>query len=393
MNWNSPSVCQSLRDLRETLGLQGRDSRVVRWAYVYSRCKKRVLSGFRQFLCGLGGKRAKNPHRLRVFFYLPGGMGDAACARRLVGAYRALLPGAEFEIYSPFPQAVKTVFGDWPDVTEVSSGVYWKNYDLAVFACLTAKFLHADEMRLASLAPQFLPVFERAVKAQALLGGLLEDPFLTEPALGRWLLQNGGRRFDLLSFTGGVELAHDAPPRRVVQAGGKVGLVAGSYVTFHDGASRTESHLPTRFWPQAHWREFLRLFKENFPEIQLVQLGGKNAPVYPEADICLAGKTELADLPEILNGALCHVDTESGLVHLAQFLAVRSVVLFGPSDVRFFGYDKNKNLSAGDCGGCMWMSTDWMTRCPLAREEALCMQNITPQQVLDAVREIVSVRR
>lgn len=392
MNWNSPAMKQSLQDLRETLALQGRDSRVVRGAYAYSRYKKRALSGFRQFLYGLGGKRPKNSRRLRVLFYLAGGMGDASCARRLVEAYKTFLPEADVEVYSPVPLAVQTVFGDLSYITAVPSGrIYWRNYDLAVFACLPVKFLYADEARLSLLAPSFIPVFERAKAAQNALGILLDDPFLTEPALGRWLLKNGGRRFDLMSYTGGTELPHDAVTHRAVSKK-SFGLGSTPYITFHDSKTQNCSQLPTRFWPTPHWRKWIGLFKEKFPDIKVVQLGGKDSPVYAEADVCLVGKTELTDLPALLNNALCHVDTESGLVHLAQFLDVRSAVLFGPSDVRFFGYAKNKNLSAGNCGGCMWMTSDWMTRCPLRRAQPGCVAEISPQQVLSAVEEILSGR-
>ncbi len=396
MNWNSPAVLKSLQDLRETLSLQGRDSRIVRAAFAYSRRKKRVLSALRQTFLGFGGKRSKNPNRLRVLFFLPGGMGDAACARRLVEAYRALLPQADFEIYSPVFQAAQTVFCGMPNVTFVSSSrIYWKNYDLVVQACLTVKFLYADEKRLTVLGPAFLPVLKQAQQAQQSLGILLEDPFLTEPALGRWLVQQGGRRFDLMSFTGGVELVHDADTHLsgFVPSRGKYGLAGVAYVTFHDGTGHSaEKSSSARSWPQAHWTRFIHLFKEKFPHIQLVQLGGANSPAYAEADVCLAGKTQLTDLPDILDGSLCHVDTESGLIHLAQFVAVKSVVLFGPSDLRFFGYAKNKNIAAGECGGCMWMRTDWMSRCPLGKPRAGCMQEISPEQVLIAVQDILSAR-
>ncbi|MDD6153665.1 MAG: glycosyltransferase family 9 protein [Elusimicrobia bacterium] len=393
MNWENPSVLQSLQDLRETLGLAGRDSRIVRWACAYSRCKKRILSGIRQFARGVSGKRSKDVRRLRVFFYLAGGMGDAACARRLVESYKTFLTEADFEVYAPVPRAVQTVFGDLAYVTAAPSGrVYWKNYDLVIFACLGVKFLYADKTRLAALAPAFMPVFEKALAAQKRLGSLWDDPFLTEPALGRWMLKNGGRRFDLMSFTGGMTLLQDASSRfsGCVPAREKYGLSGVSYVTFHDGTGHAPTGGSSRSWPVSHWTRFIHLFKERFPHIKLVQLGGTNDSVYLEADICLAGKTELTDLPDILNGALCHVDTESGLVHLAQFLDVKSVVLFGPSDVRFFGYAKNKNLAAGACGGCMWMTPDWMSRCPLGKEASPCMRAVTPEQVTEAVGDILN---
>lgn len=395
MNWESPAVLQSLQDLRETLALQGRDSRVVRAALAYSRGKKRILSKWGQAVRGLVAKQKKNPQRLRVFFWLPGGMGDAACARRLVEAYGKLMPEADFEIYAPVALAAQTVFSGLPHVTFAPScRVYWKNYDLVVLACLTVKFLYADEMRLASLSPQFLPVFKRAQAAQDVLGDFLADPFLTEPALGRWLFQNGGRRFDLLSFAGGIALPHDAATRLsgFAPSRAKYGLSGVSYITFHDGTGHicSKSGGATRSWPRAHWMRFIHLFKKQFPAVKVVQLGGPHSPVYPEADICLAGKTTLAELPDILNGSLCHVDTESGLVHLTQFLDVKSVVLFGPSAVRFFGYAKNKNVSAGDCSGCMWMKPSWMSRCPLGQTNISCMQAISPEQVLEAVQGVLS---
>lgn len=395
MNWESPQIRKSLKELRETLRLEGRDSRVVRASFAYSQNKKRLAEHARQFVRGVFGTKDKDPGRLRVFFWLPGGLGDAACARRLVSAYRELMPGAEFEIFSPVPDAAQTVFADFSDVVFApSAAVYWKNYDLVVCACLTVKFLHADEKRLDALAPQFMPVFNRARAAQQSLGGLLDDPFLTEPALGRWLLKEGGRRFDLLSFLGGVTLPHDARERLTFTEGArkKFGLENIRYVTFHDGTGRKRegNSSGSRAWPRERWQEFIRLFKNTFAEIKLVQLGGKDDPAYPEADKCLAGKTRLTDLPDILSGALCHIDTESGLVHLAQYLAVRSVVLFGPSDAAFFAYDKNKKLSAGDCGGCMWMTADWMERCSLGYSQSPCMEAISPECVLSAVKELLT---
>ena len=91
-----------------------------------------------------------------------------------------------------------------------------------------------------------------------------------------------------------------------------------------------------------------------------------------------------------MSGAKLHIDTESGLVHLAQYLDVKSVVLFGPSSVPFFGYEKNRNVSSGSCGGCMWTTTDWMFRCPLGKEESSCMENVSAEMVLKEVSEELS---
>ena len=137
------------------------------------------------------------------------------------------------------------------------------------------------------------------------------------------------------------------------------------------------------------WCEFFRLFKKEFPHIKLVQLGGKNSPVYEEADVCLVGKTSVMELPSLLTGAMAHIDTESGLVHVAQFLPVRSVVIFGPSSARFLGYAKNENLAGGSCGGCMWITPDWMMSCPLGRNPAPCTECVGAPEVLAALKRIL----
>lgn len=393
MNWNAPEVQLSLQELRETLDWRGRDSRLVRAAFAWSRNKKKFLRHLKSRLHGKSVAREEN--RLHVLFWLPGGLGDAACAKRLVTAYRSYLPDAVFEIYAPLPGVAQLLFGAGKNVHILDQEPRAPHaYDLAVMACMAAVFLAEDEARLGRLAPAFLPVLEQARLAQEMLDGLLDDLFLTDGLLGRWLAEHGGRRFDLLSYTGGVELVHDTAERLKVPGGGleKFGLTDQPYLTFHDASLRqTEaSHTrPTRCWPEVRWCEFLRLFKKEFPYIKIVQLGEGGNLAYEEADLCLLGKTDLADLPALLSGAQVHVDSESGLVHLAQFLEVRSVVVFGPSTASFLGYAKNENLSAGACRGCMWLTTDWMKTCPRGFTAAPCTECVSAQAVLDAVKRIL----
>lgn len=391
MNFDEPHIKISLLDLKQTLGLRGRDSRLVRWAMKWSQEKKNFLSKLRH-----GGRTVQPGEKLRVLFWLAGGLGDGACARRLVLAYREQMPKAQFFIYAQLPDVAKTLFGGDDNTTILADEkIPWADYDLVVQVCLTAKFLHADPARIGRLEPTFLPAFERAQKAQNNLGELLDDPFLTEAALGRWLYAWGGRRFDLLSYTGGIALPHDETRR--LKTDGKIlekyGLSGVSYITFHDGTSSAQTvgdKRPTRAWPAVRWCEFFRLFKRQFPQIKLVQLGGKNSPVYEEADFNLVGKTPLSDVASLLQGAKAHIDTESGLVQLAQYLDVRSVVIFGPTDQEFFGYAKNINLAAGPCGGCMWSTADWVFACPLGHKAAPCTEAVSAQDALKALKKILA---
>lgn len=392
MNWNDPHIRLSLKELQETLDWRGRDSRIVRAAFAWSRCKKRWMRRVKQFFARPPEGDASAP---RVLFWLAGGMGDAAGARRLVTAYRAFLPNARFDVYSPLPGVARMLFGADKNTRILEKdNMRFSGYDLAVQTCLSAKFLHVRKDRLSRLAPAFLPVLERAQAAQDSLGVLLEDPFLTEGVLGRWLYAQGGRRFDLLAYTGGTELPHDAQERLPADGGvlKKFGLEGAAYITFHDGTSHAQKvgrTRPTRAWPAVRWCEFVRLFKREFPQIKVVQLGGHNSPVYEEADICLVGKTDVTELPSLLAGALAHADTESGLVQLVQYTDVRSAVAFGPSSARFLGFAKNENLAAGPCGGCMWTTADWMMNCPLGHTPAPCTERVSAREMLEAVKRIL----
>ncbi len=394
MNWNEAETELSLKEWQQILDWRGRDSRLVRISFAWSRWKKHFWNRFKWRMRRQGAPAAGAP--IRILFWLPGGMGDACCAKRLVAAYRSLLPDAVFEIYTPLSGVAKMLFGGEKNTHILERENFSPlDYDLALQACMAVKFLYVNPLRLRRAAPAFAAVLERAQKAQKSLGSLLEDLFLTEGLLGRWLYRQGGRRFDLLSYTGGIALPHDVEQGLPVTdvSRKKFGLSDTDYITFHDGTSHAQNvgkDRPTRAWPAECWREFLRLLKKEFPHIQLVQLGGKNSPVYEEADLCLVGRTAVEELPSIMAGALGHVDTESGLVHLAQFLPVRSVVIFGPSDSSFLGYAKNENLVGGDCGGCMWITKDWMLRCPLGNSPAPCMQCVTAPEVLAAVKRILT---
>ena len=389
LDWKSPQVQLAIQEAQETLQVRARDSRLVRAAFLYSSWKKKIRQEMAQQVRRFTQKQAST-NSLRVFFWLPGGMGDALCARRMITAYRELLPQALFEIYCPLAGVAELICQGDPFSTPArSEKIYYPNYDLVVQACLAAKFLFANELRLKQQAPDFWPVYNQARQAQQTLGILLEDMFLTEPVLGRLAYRLEANRFDLLCYTAGT---HVAPPNLPVMPGDHFGLKDKKYITFHDGTSTAQTHhpSPTRAWPGEKWQQFITAFKQEHPDILVVQLGAKNSPVYAQADICLVNKTSVSDLPGLLSQALAHVDTESGLVHMASGLPVRSVVLYGPTDKAFYAYEKNKNLSAGTCHSCMWLKSDWMFRCPLNRPAAeQCMAQISVEQVLEAVNSLL----
>ena len=142
MNWNDPQIQLRLRELRELWTWRGRDSRLVRAAWGWVRLKKQILNCWKLHLW-----RAQPPQtgRLRVLFWLNGGMGDAVCMRRVVAAYRALLPDAFFGVYVPLAGVGEMLFGSDPNARVLRwEEVTPKEYDLALQGCMAIKFLYIN---------------------------------------------------------------------------------------------------------------------------------------------------------------------------------------------------------------------------------------------------------
>lgn len=165
--------------------------------------------------------------------------------------------------------------------------------------------------------------------------------------------------------------------------------IKGDYVTIHDGYDSYNQFKgrATKNWSLSAWKSFIKEFKRIHRGVKIIQLGGPNSRHIPGVDIDLIGATSFRDSLAILQNSRCHIDGDSGLVHSARILGVRSVVMYGPSPVDFFGYPENINIVSGFCGGkkgspsCWWTTPDWMAQCPLGFETPECMDQIDPHDV------------
>ncbi|MDR0444859.1 MAG: hypothetical protein LBG98_01040, partial [Puniceicoccales bacterium] len=143
----------------------------------------------------------------------------------------------------------------------------------------------------------------------------------------------------------------------------------------------------TRLWPIYHYKKFIKLFHQKYPSIKIVQLGHSQntCASIPGIDIDLIGKTSLREVAILLKHSLFHLDGESGMVHMKKFLNGQSIVLFGPTSAKMFGYPENINITGDGCHSwCEWVSDDWYKTCLRGFAEAPCMASIAPERVLEA---------
>lgn len=398
IDWNSSQIRLEFEEIRSYTQMYGRGSRMVRLSYAYRRLRNYVYYGLQQQWEGILHRPQLDPAHLHILLHLRGGLGDACAHFVAVRALRKQLPNAVFYYYTDSPDAAcLLVVPDEKNVLLSSKRVpYRRAYDMACELCISWKTVHVMKARFEKLAPSFVPVLETSLKRQEELHFFLSDNYLLDDALGRFLYHQGASRLAALNYLSALNFNEQEtgllPPAILQKDISKYGLKK-PYITVHSGinaAFHIGNKMPLKCWPVEQWEEFLRLFKQQFPYIQIVQVGGKNSPHFAGADVCLVGKTPVEDLPAILNGAQLHIDGESGLVQLTRWLKTKAVVLFGPTAPCLFAFHKNINLSEAKCGRCMWLlGPRWHTECVLGHPVCVNMHTHTPQAVLEVVRSNV----
>ena len=158
------------------------------------------------------------------------------------------------------------------------------------------------------------------------------------------------------------------------------------YVTINYGggvASNCTNNEIAKEWPFSYLERFVKLFKEKYPQVGVIQLGSEGTPKVNGVDACFLGEN-LELVKYIIRDSLVHIDKEGGLVHLATQLGTKCIVCFGPTQEEFFGYPENINLKAGNCHGCHCLY-DGFDVCARGMKKPECMWSITPQMVMDKV--------
>lgn len=395
IDWNSNKTRLALEEIRSYTQMYGRGSRVVCLAYAYRRLRNKIYYGLQQQCKGLLHRPRLDQNKLHVLLHLRGGLGDACAHWVVVCALRKQLPDAVFYYYTDSPNAARLlVIADEKNIILPAGRVpYRRAYDMACELCISFKTVYVNQSRMQTMAPNYFPVLQESLARQKLLKFFLQDNYLLDDALGRFLYHQEAKWLEAQRYLSALDFDVNQTglvPREILEKDvRKYGLVT-PYITLHSGinaAFHIGTKTPLKCWPVEKWEEFITLFKKQFPHFQIVQLGGKNSPHFKNVDLCLVGKTALEDLPAILQGSRLHIDGESGLVQLTRWLDTKAIVLFANTAPSLFALDKNINLSASQCGHCMWLEgPSWHTVCVLGYPACVNMQAHTPQAVLEVVR-------
>ena len=162
------------------------------------------------------------------------------------------------------------------------------------------------------------------------------------------------------------------------------------YITINYGNGYTlgRENIHAKQWPFRYFVQFIEMFKANFPQVDIVQLGAKGAEALPGVKYRLLGQ-HLDLVEHILLHSVLHLDVEGGLVHLATQLGTKCVVLFGQTQLNFYAFEENINIQAGSCQGCYGICNSPI-RCVRNLVEPDCMKSITPEIVMKYVADYIS---
>lgn len=166
------------------------------------------------------------------------------------------------------------------------------------------------------------------------------------------------------------------------------------FITVHDGFDSTGFYkfdTSMKNWSMDSWNRFTTMFKLQYPDIAIVQLGGVKHHKIPGVDLNLAGQLPFEETLKYLQSSLCHIDGDSGLVHARAMYRNPSVVIFGPTNPLYFGYPENENISPLFCGDCWWQKKDWMQNCVKGYGTNICMQDIPASTVMKRIERIFHV--
>jgi heptosyltransferase-2 len=166
------------------------------------------------------------------------------------------------------------------------------------------------------------------------------------------------------------------------------GWSGGALVGVHPGA--TNSH--AKLWTTSRFAAAARKIAES-QNAQVVILGGPTEGVLAEevqrgfpsdTAVMLQGKTSLGDLIGVLAELSVFLCNDSGPMHLAAALGVKTVAVFGPTDARETGprgAHARVVREPVDCSPCVYRD------CPIDHR---CMERITPERVHDEALALVS---
>ncbi|MBP5429387.1 MAG: hypothetical protein J6Y25_00650 [Elusimicrobiaceae bacterium] len=333
----------------------------------------------------LHSKRIKN---LRLCFIERGGLGDCLLLFPFIVKMQQQAPyPLSVDLYSKFGSLFSKVSClNRSELIPNRFSDLFAHYDVVFFQQRFPKVLSANWPLIEKHFPK-LALFmatERKLQEDSLLYDNLH-------IYNEWTALRGCRRFEQMDpyHVFGIDSQWKYPTPNADTVLNKFNLKAKHYITLSRATDSAYNDQHPKLWPLTYYNELIKLLKQEFPSLQLVQVGASaKYGVMTGIHQNLVGKTNLEEIATILQQAVLHIDGEGGLVHLNHVVGGKSCVLFGPTSPSVFGYPGNINLCNAVCPStCDWVTNRWIEQCMKGKTPAPCMLSLTPDFVMQKIKE------
>lgn len=323
-----------------------------------------------------------------IGIYVAGGIGDLICAGKYIQSLSLYLgDNIEIDVVGEDQDidSLNTIFHEQNYIHTIIPIKEARPYDLQIQLIRFPVVITYDAQRLSAKTLHYVEAINEFHKQNPLL---IKSDFL-----GRCYSQMFGRKrenqadIDNILNMSAVDFSIHIQENDILK---RLGLEIGKFITVQTGAGVHFQQIPNevRQWPLSYYTQLIKELKKHYQEYKILQLGeGCQEPI-PNVDMDLRGKTSLTELFSILKASKLHISQEGGMPIIRHIIkGGPSVVLFGPTDENFFGFEENINITARKCPHpCEWITKDWMSKCLKAATQAECMQLITPEKVLKEIK-------
>jgi hypothetical protein len=343
--------------------------------------------------------------KVQVAFLIRGGIGDAMIAARWLNQILPFIKeggNCEIDVYYALPENIAFLLGNLDCVRYIYHDITYdhvcKYYNLALVVNHLG-FLEAKKIDLTAISdnPQLSRMLTLWMPGIEEFKRFTTDDYHPNLAsdLARFIERHGFKRHEILRAQTGVSFPVKPFPFFYAHRENlsQYAVLNGRYLTVHDGWDSQlmlGSQRPTKSYPREKWLSLICSIKARFPDIAVVQLGGDTGADIPGVHLNLRKEVHISTAVRILKSSRLHIDTDSGLVHIAASLGTKAVVLFGPTDVQYFGYPENVNINASGCNNCWLSSGRWITTCLMGDNTPRCMQSILEEPILGALKTVLA---
>lgn len=368
-----------------------------KFLFTHSHLMRNMVESIEDELISQNGKK---DDILYISFYPTGGFGDYIISSKLLDEISKIVP-CKIDVYCENVTFGKAVYEGREKVEIFPINTFysqmWK-YDLAL---KVEHFIHIEKQnanKIAKINPIFMDKLNKLGHGYRTYYPDVEQQWFRENIHFRRCEIKGINRWTELSHEGIFKIEDQKtwiPMREEYKKRlQELGLNEKKYITLNRGAdSMGRSKMQTKVWPLEHYNDFVVLFKNQYPDIEIVQVGASGNAKIRGVDKYILGES-LEVTKWILKGSILHLDCEGGLVHLATQLDTKCAVVFGPTPKHFYEYPQNINMVYEGCNNCMGTHPEWAFECFKGLSEPECMYKVTPEIVMKNIKSYMdSIRK